>query len=178
MSKFTSIIKRHEWIRLLILAVVLISASNLAWFGLRVALNAEHPILVVVSGSMVPTLNAGDIIAVHGSQPEGIMVGTIIVFHSPRDYDTLIVHRVIEKVDYNEGIGFKTKGDFNLFADTWIVPSDYVIGTYIGRVPYIGLVVMKLKEPAGMGFIIFIIAVLLIIELMESRRKRSISSSN
>ncbi len=178
MSKFTGIIKRHEWIKLLILAVVLISASNLAWFGLRVALNAEHPILVVVSGSMVPTLNAGDIIAVHGSQPEDISVGTIIVFHSPRDYDTLIVHRVIEKVDYNEGIGFKTKGDFNLFADTWIVPSDYVIGTYIGRVPYIGLVVMKLKEPVGMSFIIFIIAVLLIMELMESRKKRLSSSSN
>lgn len=178
MSKFTGIIKRHEWIKLLILAVVLISASNLAWFGLRVALNAEHPILVVVSGSMVPTLNAGDIIAVHGSQPEDISVGTIIVFHSPRDYDTLIVHRVIEKVDYNDGIGFKTKGDFNLFADTWIVPSDYVIGTYIGRVPYIGLVVMKLKEPVGMSFIIFIIAVLLIMEIMESRKKKSSSSSN
>ena len=172
MNKVLNHIKKHEWIRLLILAVILISASNLTWFGFKIALNAEHPVLVVVSGSMVPTLNVGDIIVIQGTPPDQISVGTIIVFHSPREYDTLIVHRVIERVDYDGDIGFKTKGDFNLFADSWIVPSNFVIGSYLGRAPYVGFIVMKLKEPVGMGLVIFIIVVLLAIEFMESKKRK------
>jgi len=178
MGKAIGYLRKHEFAKLLIIAILLISASLATWNGLKIALNAENPILVVVSGSMVPTLNVGDLIIIRGVPSDELSVGTIIVFHSPADYDTLIVHRIVEKMRHDEDYAFKTKGDFNYYEDNWIVPSKYVVGAYIGKIPYIGFLVMKLKEPAGMSVIIVIIFILIIMEFFEERKKKAVSSKS
>ena len=48
----------------------------------------------------------------------------------------------------------------------------------IWKIPYIGFVVMKLKEPAGMSVIIFIIFILIIMEFFEERKKKAVSSKS
>ena len=171
MSKTFSFVKKHESVKLLILAVLLVSASFITWNGLKIALNTENPVLVVVSGSMIPTLNVGDLIIIRGESPEQISVGTIIVFHSPINYNTLIVHRIVEKIDHGNDFGFKTKGDYNLHADNWIVNSENIIGSYIGKIPYIGIIIIKLKEPAGMSLLIFLIVVMIIFEFLGDKKK-------
>lgn len=177
MGKVIRYLRKHEFVKLLIIAILLITISLAAWNGLKIALNTENPILVVVSGSMVPTLNVGDLIVIKGMSSDELSIGTIIVFHSPADYDTLIVHRIVEKMRHDEDYAFKTKGDFNHYEDNWIVPSKYVVGAYIGKIPYIGFVVMKLKEPAGMSFIIFVIFILIMMEFFEERKKKVSSKS-
>ena len=174
MVRNLNFVKKHEAIKLLILAVILVSASFVTWSGLKIALNTENPILVVVSGSMVPTLNVGDLIVIRGASPEQITAGSIIVFHSPIEYDTLIVHRVVDKVNYGNEFGFKTKGDFNYHEDNWIVKSKDILGTYVGRIPYAGIVIIKLKQPAGMSLLIFLILVMIIFEFFEEKRKKKI----
>ncbi|MGQ9542787.1 MAG: signal peptidase I [Candidatus Bathyarchaeia archaeon] len=162
----------REIIKLLLLSALVVSLSYCGWATLKIAWATEHPVMVVVSGSMVPTLNVGDIIFIKGIPAREIGVGTIIVFHSPRDYDTMIVHRVVERVERGGVIHFKTKGDYNRYIDNWEVPESYVVGVFSGRIPYAGVIVMRLREPAGTTFIIILIVVLIAYEVYSSGAKK------
>ena len=172
-------IRHNEVAKLIMLAVLVISMSYGGWAALRLALATEHPVLVVVSGSMVPTLNVGDIIFIKGVPEEKIENRTIIVFHSPSpgQYDTLVVHRVVQKIDKSGTVYFKTRGDFNRYTDSWEVPKDYVVGAFSARIPYVGVVVMKLREPAGTAFIIVLIILLIGYEAYSSGSKKKASKS-
>lgn len=81
--------------------------------------------------SMAPTIDIDDVIVIKNTTDVSeINVGTygdIIVFYKPKttanSSDSLIVHRAINKVTYNEVTYFRTKGDANTTSDLW--PSDY-----------------------------------------------------
>lgn len=95
-------------------------------------LNNENPTLTVISHSMYPALNRGDLILVKGTTLEEIEVGTVVVF---RHEHGLAVHRVVEI----EGDTIVTKGDANPEEDKPITYDDIV-----GRVPAIGDSLMKI----------------------------------
>ena len=95
-------------------------------------LDSEHPTLTVMSYSMFPTLNRGDLILVKGTTPEEIEVGTVVVF---RHKEGLAVHRVIKI----QGENITTRGDANPTADAPITFDDIV-----GRVPTIGDSLVKI----------------------------------
>ena len=83
-------------------------------------MNVNFPLLVVKSGSMRPTLEIGDIILIHGVNPYEIKVNDVIVFYHPNfpgNKNWIIVHRVIEIGEDEQGKYFVTKGDNNLFSD-------------------------------------------------------------
>ena len=164
-------IRNNEVAKLILLAIIVISISYGGWAAMRLMLATQHPVLVVISGSMVPTLNVGDLIVIKGEPAEEIEVGTIIVFHSPRDYNTLVVHRVVDKQNSDGRIYFKTKGDFNRYVDDWTVSSEKVVGSFSARVPYIGIIIMKLREPAGTAFIVSLIIILIAYEAYSSHSK-------
>jgi len=172
----TTLLRRNELVRLGVLAVVLLTVSYGTWTGLKIALNTEYPVLVVVSGSMIPTLNQGDIIIIRGADARTISPETIIVFHSPRDYKTLIVHRVKEVFRSQGGIYFITKGDNNPVQDNWNpepgVPSKLVVGSYVAKIPYIGHIVMKMREPLGIAIIVLVMAVVILLEVSDRGRKK------
>lgn len=96
--------------------------------------------LVVLSGSMSPALNAGDIVAVRGVEPSEVRVGDIITFQPVSDDPTLITHRVVSKgVDPQDGLVFVTRGDANSADDQPIVGAQ-IKGLYMYRIPAIGWV--------------------------------------
>jgi signal peptidase len=171
-TEYLKSIKRNEVAKLVLLAVLVVSASYGGWAALRFVWATEYPVLVVVSGSMVPTLNIGDIIFIKGMPAEKIEVGTIVVFHSPREYETLVVHRVVERLNRDGTVYFRTKGDFNRYVDDWAVPKEYVVGVFSARVPYVGIIVMRLREPAGTTLIITLIVVLLAYEAYNAKTGR------
>jgi len=127
--------------------------------------------MVVSSGSMVPTLSIGDIIIVRGVDPHTVTVGTIIIFHSPADYEMPIVHRVVRIIDEGNSIFFETKGDHNPVQDGWRVPSQNLMGVYVARVPYVGLLSLELRGPLGVTVIILLVALIIAIEYHESKPK-------
>jgi signal peptidase I len=112
-------------------------------------LGTSKPVLTVVSGSMEPVLQVGDLIILKGVEPEDIVVGDIIVFN-PVVVDKLIVHRVVEIIEENvvesdldEFVvySYRTKGDNNVTnqnIDPWIVHQKHVYGKYVFRIPYLG----------------------------------------
>jgi len=175
-----------------ILDVILVFSLPLILFlSLRLALGVEHPLLVVSSGSMMPTLNIGDLLVVQGISPTQINIGDIVVFRNPRKpADPPIVHRVVDiKVD-DQGnymiatLGDATSGSFDQFSP-WNA-SLYLIGKVIMKVPYIGHLYLFLYG-AGNGvskilfILITIIVILLILTLFtgeEDERKSTSEARN
>lgn len=115
-------------------------------------LNSEHPTLTVMSHSMYPALNRGDLILVKEAAPEEIEVGTVVVF---RHADGLAVHRVVRIA----GQWITTRGDANPKEDNPITYADIVgrvptIGESLVKIPLIGRISLltgppPVDEPAG-----------------------------
>ena len=84
--------------------------------------------------------NKGDIMFLHGSKPEDIEVGEIIVFNGHR-LDP-IIHRVIKKWKDDNVYHFTTKGDHNQAIHLGVgeqdITADRVIGKAFVRLPFFG----------------------------------------
>jgi len=159
------------------------------WYGTRLVLNTDYPMLAVASGSMSigygqaddgwshpfeRTLHVGDLIVVEGVKPEDIYAapfnasgrsGDIIVFHSLYA-DELIVHRAIEKTVVNGTVvSFVTKGDANPGPDQSI-PASSMVGKVILRVPWIGHLALYMRNSTGILLIVMLIIILIVVEFI------------
>lgn len=161
-----------------ILIIVAFSGSFLFYYILQISLNTQTPMVVVVSGSMEPTLLKGDLLFLQGRDPSQIKTGTIIdkqgdiiVFDArglpgwinpPNDP---IVHRVVDKW-YDGGWFFRTKGDNNPIIDDAPVPESRILGVVVGRIPYIGWVKILLTDSGLLIPLLVIVSALLIISII------------
>ncbi len=181
---FKTLWKNEYFKTILLLAIILLSVVAF-WFGSRAILATEYPFLAVASGSMVPTLQVGDLIVVQGisnfsevwAAPYGTnRPGDIIVFHKPQDPDELIVHRAIAKEKINGTWYFKTKGDANATPDSWynsttrfpegMLPQQYVVGKVVANVPYLGHIALTLRKPVGIFILVLILLALIALEFV------------
>lgn len=168
-SKAIKIWKKNPTVRVILIIALLFAATYGSVELLRVGLRTESPLMVVSSGSMIPTLNVGDIILVRGANPRGITIGTIIIFHSPSQYDMPIVHRVIAIDNLGNTVFFETKGDNNPGPDGWRVPEQNLMGIYVMKIPYVGLLSLELRGPLGIILILLLVAMIIWIEYSESK---------
>ncbi len=102
-------------------------------------LHTRYPVIVVVSCSMYPELNRGDLVVVSGAQ--NYSPGDVIVYRSERKAFP-IIHRVIEVRDGE----VLPKGDNNVAPDGWI-PVDRIYGKMVFKIPALGwpkILLMKL----------------------------------
>ena len=141
-------------------------------------MRTEYPLLTVASGSMVPTLNIGDLILVQGVENASQLNaatkpdGDIIVFKSPRLEGELIVHRAVYK-ELHDGIAyFRTEGDANFGPDTWfgsdtldgMISERRLVGKVVGRAPWLGYIPLYIRTREG---IILIVVLILLIVFAE-----------
>jgi signal peptidase len=145
--------------------------------------------LVVVSESMEPALNTGDIVIIgQGNNPfssfKDVKVGDIIAFEKPgkteSGHNKIIVHRVVHIGDSSYGDRVvKTKGDANpypiQFVDFPITKNDY-LGRVDYTIPYIGLVLIYIDILVRVAFpptlyILIALAAGVLIVIKVSRRK-------
>jgi signal peptidase I len=128
------------------------------------------------------TLHVGDLIIVQGVNPADLNANypnsDIIVFHRPGNPDELIVHRIAAEDVVNGTIYFYTKGDGNP-TDKWpnpIQPSEYdpwgrvsqdqVVGKVVMRIPWLGQVVLFMRNSLGLPIVIALIIILVIVEFV------------
>ena len=102
----------------------------------RVANVFGKSILRVVTGSMEPSIYAGEYILVEKVPCDQLSEGDIITFYSEDEaiYGMPNTHRIIA---VNEDGSFITKGDANSTADKTAVTPDRVIGKYTGKLRFI-----------------------------------------
>ncbi len=114
--------------------------------------------LVVVSGSMEPTLPVGSIIYV---QPQiAYAAGDIIAFKDKTDQT--VTHRVTD-LAFNEQTVYITKGDANKNKDAGPVSADKVIGRAYFHIQYVGYFINYLKTPKGFGLFVILPTALFIL---------------
>ncbi len=110
---------------------------------------------IILSGSMEPTLNVGDVIFI--KEKVEIQENDIISF---KEGSSIITHRVIEKVEQNEQEMYRTKGDANKSADQKLISVENIEGVYLFKIPRIGMVIAFLQSKVGI--IIFLVLLFLV----------------
>ena len=174
----------------IVLIALAFSGSFLIFYIMQLTLHTNTPMVVVVSGSMEPTLFKGDLLFLEGKDPSQIKNGTIegkegdiIVFNAvnlpgwPNAPPDPIVHRVIEK-KYDNGWFFRTKGDANSLPDDDWVPDYRIYGVVIGKIPYIGWVKILLTDSGLLIPLLVIVSALLVISIIWDIVKKDDNSKN
>lgn len=120
----------------------------------------------IVSPSMTPNINVWDvIISKRVSSPNDVKVNDVITFISTSSITSgmTITHRVIEVVQTESGVAYKTKGDNNLSPDS--APAEYknVVGKVILRIPQLGRIQDFLGTKSGWLVAIVVPALFVII---------------
>jgi signal peptidase I len=132
---------------------------------------ASYKFMAVLSGSMSPTFNVYDLIVDKEVSPKDIHLGDVITF---REGDVLITHRVI-KMEEKEGKKFfVTRGDANDVEDYNPVTSEQVQAKYLFRIPYMGLVLSKIRGAVGIGIVWAAFILFAMLELMPEFKKENV----
>lgn len=172
MSRFRDLLA-NEYVRSAVLLVIIIVSIAAFWFGLKAYLRTDYPLLAVASGSMVPTLNEGDLIIVQGVVNADTIVaemgtGDVIVFHKPGDPELLIVHRAVGKWEDGDVWKFNTRGDANSGDDHWIRPVEDtdIVGKVTWTIPYLGHIPLFVHTRNGQIIIVILITILVLLEFV------------
>lgn len=108
---------------------------------------------VVLSGSMEPAISPGDAVVVQDVDPTSIESGAVITFVRSEG-ETPITHRVVEVLDREDGLAFRTAGDANEGPDPEPVPAENVTGEVWFVLPYVGHVVLFANTPTGFAVLV------------------------
>ena len=128
--------------------------------------------MIVLTDSMYPVIESGDLIICHTAEAEEIVEGDVISFYDPMGSGTSVVtHRVLEVIVDDGDIQFRTKGDNNNAEDTALVPAENLIGTYRSRIPAVGHVAMFMQTTPGL-IICCVLPILLLVGYDVLRRKK------
>jgi len=165
--------KRQLSFQALNLAMIVFSALMI-WKGLMFVTISESPVVVVLSGSMEPAFQRGDILFLN-NQNDPIRVGEIVVFKI-KDRDIPIVHRVMKVHEKADGkIEVLTKGDNNRVDDRglyapgqlWLQRED-ILGRARGTLRYLGMVTIILNDYPVLKYVLIGVMGLFVLTNKES----------
>lgn len=171
-KKQTSKKSIKHWIGKTTSAVLILVMIMSLCFVLYAAVSGETPnifgyeLMVVLSGSMEPTIQTGSVIAVKPTtDPGGYEAGDVITFHTSADPNTFITHRIIEVDGASKtGVQYVTKGDNNDAQDPAPVPAERVIAHYADfTVPWVGYIAEFSKSRFGIVLLFIVPGVILMI---------------
>lgn len=127
-----------------------------------------YKFLAVLSGSMSPTFNTYDMIVDKQISTETLKQGDVITSWID---NSLVTHRIAEVIKRDGNTFFRTKGDANNVEDEREIPSKDVVGKLLFHIPYLGLVMSKIRGPIGIGVVWAIFVYIAITEILSEVRK-------
>ena len=131
--------------------------------------NYNHPLFsgyVIVSQSMVPTINVNDAIVVKRVNNDKYAIGDVITFQSEENnYEGYpITHRIIQKEEMSEKeSSYTTKGDNNSIADPDRVYTEDIYGRVMFVIPKLGYFKSFLAKPSNFFLCVLIPALIVFI---------------
>lgn len=141
------------------------AAALLLMLALSLAIG-QRPV-IVLSGSMAPAIQPGDILVERKIAPQEARIGQTITFREPGGEKRLLTHRVRSVRVRGDRVTIVTKGDANNSVERFTVPADGEIGTPAWRVPLLGYLTTWVHTRTGL--IVTLFAPLLILALLELR---------
>ncbi|MFH1126953.1 MAG: signal peptidase I [archaeon] len=151
MKEINEYLEANEFIGSIVYVLFGMFLAVIVYQGLGFALDTDDPIVVVVSCSMLPVLDRGDLLILKGEDAgdltpglpprSDVPGGDIIVYVCPSDSsgcppgNKLIVHRLYKA---NDDGTFTSWGDNNPAPDAWAVKPEWIKGKVLYRVPLLG----------------------------------------
>lgn len=123
---------------------------------------------VVISGSMIPEFEIGDIAIVKETRSDQLKKDDIISF---REGQNIITHRIMQVSEESGQKYFKTKGDNNNYEDEKLVSEALVEGVVIGKIPFMGKIALLLR-----GKITIIVILIIYYFIIMKERKNKLKS--
>jgi signal peptidase I len=119
---------------LLATAWITLVLTLISWTLLPLALGWES--LVVMTGSMQPTVSPGDVIVAQPIDSKALAPGQVVVVNDPNRPGQHLTHRLVR---FDEDGALVLKGDANRLEDSTLVQPDQVVGVARLLVPKVGL---------------------------------------
>lgn len=127
--------------------------------------------MIVLTDSMYPEIQSGDLILCHTIDAEQVKVGDVISFFDPAGNGTSVTtHRVVEIVELEGALAFRTRGDHNNTEDKLPVPASDLVGVYKTRLPGVGHVAMFMQSTTGL-ILCVVLPILLLVGYDVVRRR-------
>ena len=127
--------------------------------------------MVVLTDSMYPEIESGDLIICTETEAKEVKVNDIISFFDPASNNSSVVtHRVVEIIEQDGKISFRTRGDNNNTDDKDLVPADNLIGVYSTSISGAGHIVMFMQSTTGLIICVVLPIILLVGYDMIRRR--------
>lgn len=128
--------------------------------------------LIVLTDSMYPQIQSGDLIICQTAEPEEIEENDVIAFFDPAgNGSTIVTHRVIEVTELNGKIAWRTKGDNNNTEDRLLVTADKLVAVYEGtRLAGFGNVALFMQTTPGL--IVCVVCPILLLVGYDMIRRR------
>lgn len=153
---------------ILLAAVLAISACTLAYDKFvkksKIPSVFGYSVLIVASPSMTGAIEAGDAIIIKKS--DSYAVGDVITYF-PADEKFSVTHRIVRM----EGDKFYTKGDANQSEDPDPVLIEQIAGKVAVKLDKVGYFIEWLKSPVGIIFAATFIVLLILIIVIEDKRR-------
>ena len=124
---------------------------------------------VIISDSMVPTINVRDAVVTMRVDHTKLKVNDIITFIS-KDIETQgtpITHRIVgivyeDSETKSKVLGYRTKGDHNNTQDFALIRPEEVLGKVYLRIPLLGYLQLFLTTPIGWMLVIVLPCLIII----------------
>lgn len=166
MEKIKKILKISVWVILIFIAIysTIIIFQKIIWKE-KIPNFMGYKNFIVLTGSMKPTLNIGDIVFV--KETTNIKEQDIVSF---RVQNSVVTHRVVEIKEENGKTIYITKGDANSGNDTELLSIENIEGKYIFKIPFVGRIILFLQKPIGMIILCLIFSIFLMIESKKTKK--------
>lgn len=160
---------------ILLAAVLAITAGALAYDKFvkksKIPSVFGYSVLIIASPSMTGAIEAGDAIIIKNS--DSYAVGDVITYF-PTDESFSVTHRIVR----TEGDKFYTKGDANPSEDPNPVLIEQIAGKVAVKLNKVGYFIEWLKSPAGIIFAATFIVLLILIIVIEDKRRGKTDSAD
>ena len=123
--------------------ITLLFCINLVFFMIGIF---KYEPITILSNSMKPNFERGDVIIfkkLNDSELTQIPINQIIVYSIGKQN---VAHRIIDKIETNNTVMYKTKGDSNNVADNLLVQTNQIKGKCVFNIKYIGFPTVWLYE--------------------------------
>jgi len=124
----------------------------------------------MLTGSMAPLINPGDVVVTVPTPITDVKVGDIITYHIPVEDQRVETHRITEiTTTADGGVAVQTKGDANNGIDPWIATlQGKTVDKQVATIPYVGNAIRALREPMVLNTLIYGAPAILVIGMLAS----------
>jgi signal peptidase len=145
------------------LAAVLTAAAALALAIFGPLAFGDRP-YTVLTGSMEPTIAAGDVVVDERISPLEARTGDVVTFRDPKDQSRQLTHRVKSIRRQGSHLWFVTQGDANNTVERWRIAGDGSLGRVLYTVPWVGHVAVLTNTPLGLALLLIVPLLLLALD--------------